>query len=127
MTDGITVLPFASASDSAGRRSLRTDLRNALRSSEAPVIVDLTGQLTLDHEDISLLLDCAEQAAGQDTPLFFVAGSQAVRVLLEVTRIASLVPVFGSMDEALKFPHTTTKNIVAALGETIPSVPGVST
>jgi hypothetical protein len=110
MTDAWTILSFARASTFAGRRALRADLRNALRSSESPVIVDLTGQRSLDHEDINLLLECVEQGAGRDTPLFLVAGSHVVRVLLEVTRIASLVPVFSSLEEALQHPCIATNN-----------------
>jgi hypothetical protein len=37
--------------------------------------------------------------------VLFVAGSLANRVLLEVTRISSLVPVFNSAAEALAYPQ----------------------
>lgn len=110
MSEGATVLSITRTSSFAGRHAVRVELRNALRNSESPVIVDLTGHRTLDHEDINLLLDCVEQAAGGDTPLFLVAGSHAVRVLLEVTRISSLVPVFSSMEEALNNPCSAIKN-----------------
>lgn len=97
-----TVLSFTRAADFGGRRALRSDLLNALRTSEPPVIVDLAGLSTLDHEDIGLLLECVEQAAGRDTQLFLVAGSAAVRTLLDITRISSLVPVFISIEEAIQ-------------------------
>jgi hypothetical protein len=45
------------------------------------------------------------QAAGRDTKVLFVAGSRVNRVLLEVTRISSLVPVFNSVKEALAYPQ----------------------
>ena len=65
------------------------------------MIVDFSGCRPLNHEDIDLLLECVAQVAGRDTQVLFVAGSRANRVLLEVTRISSLVPVFNSVEEAL--------------------------
>src|ERR1700691_1113852 len=107
---GRTILPFPCAPTSAGRRALRKDLLSALRISGSPVIVDLSGCPTLNHEDIDLLLECIAQVAGRDTEVLFVAGSRVNRVLLEVTRISSLVPVFDSVTEALAYPQVAVKH-----------------
>jgi anti-anti-sigma regulatory factor len=112
MTNTRTILSVPCASSSAVRRALRKDLLNALRVSESPVILDLTGRRTLDHDDIDLLLECVAQAAGRDTQLFLVAGSHVIRVLLAITRISSLVPVFNSLEEALAYPRFAAQNIV---------------
>jgi anti-anti-sigma regulatory factor len=102
MTDAPrTVLSFPCPLTANRRRLLRDYLQKALRSSEFPVIVDLSGRRTLDHHDIDLLLDCLERAAGRDTQVSLVAGSDAVRLLLEVTRISSLVNICNSLEEAL--------------------------
>jgi anti-anti-sigma regulatory factor len=106
----VSILSFPCAGDSASRRALRKDLLSALRVSQSPVIVDFSGCRTLDHEDIDLLLECVAQVAGRDTQVQFVAGSRVIRVLLEVTRISSLVPVFDSMDEALADPKVAAEN-----------------
>lgn len=100
-----TLLPFPCTSSFADRRALRRDLLSALRVSGSPVIVDFSGCLTLNHEDIDLLLECVAQATGRDAKVLFVAGSRANRVLLEVTRISSLVAVFDSVKEALAYPR----------------------
>jgi hypothetical protein len=100
------ILPFPCASSSPSYRTLRKDLLRALRASESTVIVDLSGCSSLNHEDIDLLLDCAAHMAGRDMQVLFVAGSLTNRVLLEVTRISSLVPVFNSAAEALAYPQT---------------------
>lgn len=103
---GRSVLPFPCAPTSAGRRALRKDLLSALRVfSGSPVVVDLSGCPTLNHEDIDLLLECIAQVAGRDTQLLVVAGTRGNRVLLEVTRISSLAPVFNSVKEALAYPQ----------------------
>jgi hypothetical protein len=69
------------------------------------VVVDFSGCPALTGEDIDLLLECLAQVAGRDTQVVFVAGSSANRVLLEVTRVSSLVPVFKTIEEALAPPQ----------------------
>ena len=110
-----TVLPFPLASSRASRRVLRKELLDKLRVSGTPVIVDFTTCPPLNHEDIDLLLECVAQVAGRNTQVLFVAGSRVNRVLLEVTRISSLVPVFNSIEEALASPHLTAENGVEDL------------
>jgi len=109
------ILPFPCGSSFADRRGLRKDLLIALRVSGSPVIVDLSSCDTLAHADIDLLLECVAQAAGRETKVLFVAGSRVNRVLLEVTRISSLVPVFNSVQEALAYPQMAAENDVEVL------------
>jgi hypothetical protein len=99
------ILPFPCASSSASRRAQRKDLLNALRLSESPVILDFSQCRSLSFEDIDLLLECMAQVAGRDTQVVFVSGSSATRVLLEVTRISSLAPVFNSIGEVFAHPQ----------------------
>lgn len=103
MTTGSTVLVFPGSMSSASRRVLRKEVLYALRTSEGPVVMDLSGCRTLDHDDINFLLECVSQAIGRDTQLLFTVGSRTIHVLLEVTRISSLVPVFKSLEEAIEF------------------------
>ena len=102
MTSGSTILLFPQSRSSARRRLLRKELLRTLRASEGPVIVDLSGSRTLDHEDISLLLDCVSLVVGRDTQLLLIAGSTDIQVLLDVIRVSSLVPVFKTLTEALE-------------------------
>jgi hypothetical protein len=104
------ILPFPCASSSAGRRVLRKELLSALHVSRSSVIVDLSGCSTLNREDIELLLECVAQVTGRDTQVLFVAGPRVNRVLLEVTRISSLAPVFDSVKEALAYQQIAAVN-----------------
>jgi hypothetical protein len=105
-----TVLPFPCGSSFAARRGLGKDLLTSLRASKFPVIVDFSECRTLSHEDIDLMLECVAQAAGRAAKVLFVAGTRVNRVLLEVTRISSLVPVFNSVSEALAYPQIAAEN-----------------
>jgi len=82
-----------------------------LRASGCAVVLDLSKRKSLDHHDIDLLLECAACVAGRDAKLIFVAGSPTLRALLEVSRIASVVPVFSSMEEAFTYPQIAAETI----------------
>ena len=96
-----TIVRFPCASTSTSRRALRNEFLNAIRVSETPLVIDFSGCSTLNHKDIDLLLECAARVVGRDREVRFAAGSRVIRVLLEVTRISLIVPVFDSVDEAL--------------------------
>jgi hypothetical protein len=102
------ILTFPGASKSGSRRAMRKDFLRALRFSGSPVIVDFTGCGPFNHDDIDLLLECVAEVSGRDTQLVLAAGSRVNRVLLEVTRISSLVPVYSSLEEALLYPRPST-------------------
>ncbi|MGD1079026.1 MAG: STAS domain-containing protein [Candidatus Sulfotelmatobacter sp.] len=106
----MNILPFPCGTSATLRRAQRKVLLSALRVSGSPVILDLSGCPTLNHEGIELVLECMAQVAGRDTQLLFVAGSRANQALLEVTRIPSLVPVFNSVEEALGYPESAPGN-----------------
>ena len=110
-TEAGTILPFPCESTSASRRALRKGFLAALRGSSRPIIVDLSGCSSLNHDDIDLLLDCVGHVAGRDTQMILVAGSRTNRVLLEVTRISSVVPVFNSLEEALARPNSAKEQL----------------
>ena len=57
------------------------------------------------------LLECAACVAGRDAKLIFVAGSPTIRALLEVSRIASVVPVCDSIEEAFTYPQIAAETI----------------
>lgn len=105
------VMNFPGDLESEGRRALRKELLSALRVSGCALAVDLSKRQSLDYHDIDLLLECAACVAGRDAKLIFVAGSPAVRALLEVSRIASVVPVCDSIEEAFTYPQVAAETI----------------
>jgi len=105
------VMNFPGDLGSEGRRALRKELLGALRVSGCAVIVDLSERQLLDHHDVDLLLECAACVAGRDAKLIFVAGSPALRALLEVSRVASVVPVCDSTEEAFTYPQIAAETI----------------
>jgi hypothetical protein len=111
--DHCTIVPFPS-SGFAGRPS-RKALLSALRVSESTIIVDFSGCRNLDRNDIDFLLECAAQVVGRDTQVLFVSGSGVIQVLLEITLISSLVPVFNSLEQALAYPSRLTEKSVGGI------------
>lgn len=82
-------------------RSLRTELRTALQPDQPAVVLDFSARRGLNSEDLDLVLDSAARVMGRDVRFLVVAGSLSNRVLLEVSRIASVLPVFNSLTDAL--------------------------
>jgi anti-anti-sigma regulatory factor len=113
--DAWIVLPFPCALISSGRRERRKKLLRELRATGSHIILDFSNCRTLDHEDIDLLLRCVAQVVGRDKQVVFAADSNAIRALLEVTRISSLVPIFNSVEEALERLKIAVPNIVEEL------------
>jgi hypothetical protein len=107
-----TILAFPCSGSSSDRRAQSKELLGTLRFSGSPVIIDFSRCNTLNHRDIDLLLECLAQVAGRDTKVLLVAGSRVNRVLLDVTRISSLTPIFDSLVEALAYPHIPVQNDV---------------
>src|SRR5262249_49577268 len=66
------------------------------------VTVDLSERTNLNGKDIDLLLDCLACAAGRDGTVVLVTNRRPVRIILEVSRIASLTPVCSLLDEGLE-------------------------
>lgn len=113
-----SVLTFPSTAGS-GRGSRNKEFCSAVSLAGPAVIVDLAGCRSLSHQDIELLLQCLEQAAERNTQVRLVAASDVVRVLLEVMRIASVVPVFATVEEAREFRPEET-GVSAGMLETNP-------
>ena len=97
------------------RRTLRRKLLQSLQSSHRQLFIDFSDRESLDADDLELVLECAEAAAGHDIEFTIISGSAPNRVVLEVARIASVVPVFQSFEEAsLRFrPSKTTQALQA--------------
>jgi hypothetical protein len=102
------------------RHAIRKELFAALRQPGLRVVVDLSQRASLSYDDIDLLLDCAGRGAGCDFRFLVVAGSRSNRVLLEVTRIASLLPVCESMAEALDYSEGPTNPLTEHAIESVP-------
>jgi hypothetical protein len=101
------------------RRDIRKHVFGRLRSARA-VILDLSTRESLNHDDIDFLLDCAARAEGGDTRLSVVSGTRSNHVLLEVTRIASVLPIFSSVAEAAACPEVVGNPKPAALPMKLP-------
>jgi hypothetical protein len=108
--DECTIVPFPSAA--SGNRASRKALLTALRISESAIIVDFSGCRTLNRDDIDFLLECAAQVVGRDTQMLLAAGSRVIRVLLEITLISTLMPVFDSLEQALAYPDASSETCI---------------
>ena len=82
------------------RRRLRRTVTQMLRPA---VVLDLPAAFQLDNEALDFLLGCAREAAGHDAEVVLAAPNANHRVVLELTRISSVLPTFSSIQEAVAY------------------------
>lgn len=82
------------------RRRLRRSVAQMLRPA---VVLDLPISFQLDNEALDFLLGCAREAAGHDAEVVLAAPGVHHRVILELTRISSVLPTFSSIEEAVAY------------------------
>lgn len=79
---------------------LETAVDTALQKRPSAMIIDLTGVDFLASRGMSVLIQAREAAPAQ-THVFAVADAPATARPLRLTGIDRLVPVFGTLDQAL--------------------------
>jgi anti-anti-sigma regulatory factor len=86
----------------AERKSLLTEIQKVAAQSYRPrVILDLSKASRVGPETIDLLLDCVEHVERADGRVAVAAGSPEAAVILELTRLNSVMDLFSSVSEAI--------------------------
>ncbi|PYX37595.1 MAG: hypothetical protein DMG81_13775 [Acidobacteria bacterium] len=103
MSKGPTVVrDFPRSHGLASRKSFLTEIQRLTRESYRPqIVVDLSKSRNLSPEAIDLLLDCVEHVERADGRVIVAAGSPETAVILELTRVTSVVDMFSSVSEAI--------------------------
>jgi anti-anti-sigma regulatory factor len=87
---------------SARRKLFLAEIRNLVDHCYQPqVIVDLSESQGLGPDAIDLLLQCVEHVERADGRVSVAAGSPEAAVILELTRLTSVVDMFSSVSEAV--------------------------
>jgi len=102
MSKGPTVVKqFPRSHGLASRKSFLTEIQKLTRESYRPrVVMDLSKSRNLNPEAIDLLLDCVECVERADGRVIVAAGSRETAIILELTRLTSVVDMFSSVSEA---------------------------
>ncbi len=67
-----------------------------------PFVIDLSSVTTVDSRGLGTMLRVVRRAWAQGTPGCFLAPSEAVRKVVEVTRLERILPLAETMDEATR-------------------------
>jgi anti-sigma B factor antagonist len=97
--DGTAKVAVAGEVDLANADRLREALRSALEEARM-VLVDLEACTFIDSVGLSVLVEAARGGEGADEVLCIVSPSAAVRRLIELTQLETLIPVFDSEADA---------------------------
>src|SRR5437868_13556672 len=91
------VKTFPQSHGLASRKSFLTEIQRLTRESYRPqVVVDLSKCRNLNLEAIDLLLDCIEHVERADGRVIVAAGCPETAIILELTRLTSVVDMFSS-------------------------------
>ncbi|MGC2195655.1 MAG: STAS domain-containing protein [Terriglobales bacterium] len=86
----------------ARRRSFLSEIQDLAKHSYRPqLVVDLSNAPQIEPDAIDLLLECVEQVERADGRVSVAVGSPETAVLLELTRLNSVLDIFSSVSEAV--------------------------
>lgn len=98
----VVVKDFPQTNMTAHRRTFLNEVQNLAQQSYRPqLIVNLPPSAKLGPAALDLLLDCVEQVERADGRVSVAAGSPEAEVILELTRLDSVVDMFPSVSEAM--------------------------
>jgi anti-anti-sigma regulatory factor len=98
----VTVKRMPGPGDWRSHRSFLGEIRDFVEGSHRPrLIIDLSGVEQLLSESIDLLLECVDHAEGGDGEVSVPGASNQTVVILELTRVASVLNLFPSVAEAV--------------------------
>jgi anti-anti-sigma regulatory factor len=98
----VVVKDFPQTEVTAHRKIFLNEVQHLADQSYRPqLIVSLSPSTKLGPAAIDLLLDCVEQVERADGRVSVAAGSPEAEVILELTRLTSVVDTFSSVSEAM--------------------------
>ena len=104
----VVIKEFPQGRNFARRKLFLSEVRNLARRTYRPqLVLDISESAEIAPDAIELLLECVEQVERADGRVSVVAGSPQTAVILELTRLASVLDIFSSVSEAVNggAPH----------------------
>lgn len=103
LEDGIRVIEVRGELDLSTASELEGPLEDAISSSDAAVLIDLTACEFIDSTGIALIVRAWQRAANGDGGgrVVICSCNDQVRRVLEITGLELSIPIHGTRDEAL--------------------------
>jgi anti-sigma B factor antagonist len=96
-------LTLAGEIDVNGAFILKAHLRMAAESQENTIIIDFSDLRNIDSSGVNMLLDAQRKLALGGRMIVLVAPSSSIRKVLGVLRLEEMMPIFPSVEEALRY------------------------
>ena len=102
MINGVPVVTAPAEIDATAADQLRTVLLHSAARGHATIVVDMTRTRFCDSAGLTVLVRAHRRAVveGGELRLVIAAGGTVARIFA-ITRLDLVIPVFGSLDEAL--------------------------
>lgn len=92
--------------DVATAGDIRHQLLSVINQGPSTLVVDMTATTFCDSSCVNAVVRAYHRAVAAGTPMRLATASTGVRRVFEITEIDRLIPVYGSVDEALDSGHT---------------------
>lgn len=99
-TGGIVVVRLPVEVDVTNAQHVLDDLAGALGNGATALIVDMSDTTFCDSAGVAALVHARQKAVANRARLRIVTQSQAVRRVLSLTDVDTIIPVFATLDEA---------------------------
>ncbi len=100
--NAVVLKEFPQSRNFARKKTFLTEIRHLARSTYRPqLLLDLSKSAELDPDAIELLLECVEHIERADGRVSVIVGSPQAAVILELTRLTSVLDLYSSVSEAV--------------------------
>ena len=100
--DGAEVVALKGRLDSGASEDFETKLLNIVESGEARLVLDLKELEYISSSGLRVLLKTAKQVKQKQGRMVLCRAKDYIREVLEMSGFVSFLPLYGSLDEALK-------------------------
>lgn len=102
LEDGIRLIKLSGALDSTGTPSVEVDFVRCCTGDNLCVLVDLSKVHYISSIGIPMLINSAKSIARRGGKMALLNPQRAVESVLEMTGIPMLIPIFPSVDAAVR-------------------------
>lgn len=98
----VLVKSFPWSRSFASRKEFLAEIRNLARGTYRPqLVLDMSESAEFSSDTIELLLECVEQIERADGRVSVIAGSPQAAVILELTRLTSVLDLCSSVSDVV--------------------------
>lgn len=106
--EGAVCISVAGEIDAKNAFGLTAHLRMAAQNHDSTMIVDLRDLRSMEATGVNVLLEAQRRLAYSGRMIVLAGPSPSIRKILRVLNVGDIMPIFGSVEEALTYLRAAT-------------------